>query len=49
VFRGTRVPVASLFEYLAAGESLESFLDGFPAVTRAMAPAAIAEASQARG
>jgi len=47
VFRGTRVPIASLFEYLAAGESLESFLDGFPGVTRAMALAAIAEASHA--
>ena len=47
VFRGTRVPVANLFDYLAAGETLESFLDGFPAVTRAMALAAIAEASQA--
>ena len=43
VFRGTGVPVANLFDYLAAGESLESFLEGFPGVTRAMALAAIAE------
>ncbi len=34
VFRGTRVPVQTLFEYLAAGDPLEEFLDGFPSVTR---------------
>ncbi|MBE0611746.1 MAG: DUF433 domain-containing protein [Dehalococcoidia bacterium] len=44
VFRGTRVPVAALFDHLAAGDPLEEFLEGFPAVTREMALAAIAEA-----
>ena len=29
VFAGTRVPVEMLFDYLAAGESLESFLSSF--------------------
>lgn len=36
-FRGTRVPVDLLFEYLEAGESLESFLEGFPGVSREQA------------
>ena len=36
-FRGTRVPVALLFEYLAAGDSLDEFLRGFPTVQREQA------------
>jgi hypothetical protein len=35
VFRGTRVPVKTLFDYLEGGESLEDFLEGFPTVARA--------------
>ncbi|HMK78996.1 MAG TPA: DUF433 domain-containing protein [Xanthobacteraceae bacterium] len=34
VFAGTRVPVQTLLDYLEAGESIDDFLDGFPAVTR---------------
>ncbi len=34
VFVGTRVPVRILMEYLAAGDSLETFLDHFPTVSR---------------
>ena len=34
VFSGTRVPVATLFDYLEGGETIEDFLDGFPSVTR---------------
>jgi len=34
VFRGTRVPVKNLFDYLEAGDNLEEFLDDFPTVTR---------------
>jgi uncharacterized protein (DUF433 family) len=34
VFRGTRVPVSALFEYLADGQSLDYFLETFPSVTR---------------
>ncbi|MGI8500292.1 MAG: DUF433 domain-containing protein [Hassallia sp.] len=35
VFRNTRVPVQSLFEYLDDDFSLEEFLDNFPSVDRA--------------
>jgi uncharacterized protein (DUF433 family) len=34
VFRGTRVPVKSLFEYLEDNLSLDEFLDCFPTVRR---------------
>ena len=34
VFAGTRVPVQTLLDYLEAGESIDDFLEGFPAVTR---------------
>jgi uncharacterized protein (DUF433 family) len=34
VFRGTRVPVKSLFDHLRAGDPLETFLEDFPGVTR---------------
>ena len=35
VFRGTRVPVQTLLDYLEAGDSIDEFLVGFPSVTRA--------------
>ena len=41
VFRGTRVPVQTLFDYLEGGETLEDFLQGFPTVTRESAIAAL--------
>jgi uncharacterized protein (DUF433 family) len=44
VFRGTRVPVQALFDYLEGGETLEEFLQGFPTVTREAAVAALEEA-----
>ncbi len=44
VFRGTRVPVQALFDYLEGGETLEDFLQGFPTVTRESAIAALEEA-----
>lgn len=34
VFRGTRVPVKNLIDYLTTGETLDAFLDDFPTVTR---------------
>lgn len=34
VFTGTRVPVKNLVDYLAAGDTLEEFLDDFPGVSR---------------
>ncbi len=36
VFKGTRVPVKTLFEYLEDNFSLEEFLECFPSVTREM-------------
>ena len=32
VFRGTRVPIQTLLDYLAAGDSIHDFLEGFPSV-----------------
>jgi uncharacterized protein (DUF433 family) len=46
VFRGTRVPVQTLFDYLEGGETLEEFLAGFPTVTREIAIAALEEARE---
>jgi uncharacterized protein (DUF433 family) len=37
VFAGTRVPVDTLIEHLAAGDSLEDFLTDFPTVRREQA------------
>jgi uncharacterized protein (DUF433 family) len=37
VFRGTRVPVQTLLDYLEAGDSIDEFLAGFPSVTREQA------------
>ncbi len=34
VFYGTRVPVQNLIDYLMTGETIDSFLDEFPTVTR---------------
>ena len=41
VFRGTRLPVQSLFDYLADGLSLDYFLETFPSVTREHATAVL--------
>lgn len=34
VFAGTRVPVQTFLEYIKAGESIDSFLEGFPTVKK---------------
>ena len=34
VFKGTRVPVETLFDHLEAGISLNIFLEDFPTVTK---------------
>jgi uncharacterized protein (DUF433 family) len=34
-FTGTRVPVASLFDYLEGGYTIDYFLEQFPSVQRA--------------
>ena len=41
VFVGTRVPVKNLLDYLAAGDSLDQFLDDFPSVSREQAVAVL--------
>lgn len=47
VFVGTRVPAATLLDYLEGGDSLEAFLEDFPTVTREQAVAALELAKQA--
>ena len=37
VFRGTRVPVKTLLDYLEAGDRLSDFLNDFPTVGREQA------------
>jgi len=34
VFRGTRVTVQTLIDYLTEGDTIDAFLDDFPTVTR---------------
>lgn len=46
VFRGTRVLVLTLFEYLEGGETLGAFLEGFPTVSCEDALSAIREARE---
>jgi uncharacterized protein (DUF433 family) len=41
VFKGTRVPVESLFMHLEKGISLDAFLDDFPTVTHEQAVAVL--------
>jgi uncharacterized protein (DUF433 family) len=40
-FYGTRVPIKNLFDSMAAGESLDEFLDGFEGVSREQALAVL--------
>lgn len=41
VFRGTRVPIQTMFDYIEAGDSLDVFLDDFPSVTKEQAQAVL--------
>jgi uncharacterized protein (DUF433 family) len=41
VFRGTRVPVAALFENLRDGATIDQFLEWFRGVTRAQVEAVL--------
>jgi uncharacterized protein (DUF433 family) len=41
VFRGTRIPVAALFENLRDGATVDEFLDWFPGVERAQVEAVL--------
>lgn len=46
-FPGTRVPVATLMDYLKAGDRLDDFLDDFPTVSREQVAAVLEIASDA--
>ena len=48
VFRGTRVPVQTLFDYLEGGDSLEDFLEGFPTVSRELTVQVLEECKELR-
>ena len=47
VFKGTRVPISSLFDYLEHDYSLEEFLKCFPSVTRDLACQGLESSEQA--
>ena len=47
VFRGTRVPVKNLLDYLEAGETISEFLEDFPSVTQEQAVSVIRMAREA--
>ncbi len=46
VFRGTRVPVQTVFDYLIDGATLDRFLDSFPTVQRQDAITVLQTATQ---
>lgn len=47
VFKGTRVPIRTLFDYLENDYSLEEFLECFPSVTRELARQVLESSAQA--
>ena len=47
VFKGSRVPIKTLFDHLEAGDPLDVFLDDFPSVSRELAVAVLEEARAA--
>jgi uncharacterized protein (DUF433 family) len=47
VFIGTRVPLATLFDYLEADQPLSEFLEDFPTVSREQAVTASRQATEA--
>lgn len=47
VFKGTRVPVATLFDYLEDDYSLEEFLEYFPTVSREVATRVLEQSKEA--
>lgn len=46
VFVGTRVPVQALLDYLEEGDTIDSFLDSFPTVTREQAVSFLEQAGE---
>lgn len=47
VFNGTRVPIATLFDYLEDDYSLEEFLQYFPTVSRDLATRVLEQSKEA--
>lgn len=47
VFKGTRVPVRTLFEYLENNYSVEEFLECFPSVSRDLVNKVLERSEQA--
>jgi uncharacterized protein (DUF433 family) len=47
VFRGTRVPIKTLFDYLEGGDTLNDFLRDFPTVSRQQALRVLRDAETA--
>jgi len=45
-FKGTRVPVQNLFDFMEAGDPLSDFLDAFPTVSKEQAVAVLQLAEQ---
>lgn len=43
VFKGTRVPVKALSDYLSTGETIDTFLNDFPSVNREKVTAVLKE------
>jgi len=46
VFKGTRVPMQTLLDYLEGGHSMVDFLDGFPTVSEKQAIRFLDEAKE---
>jgi uncharacterized protein (DUF433 family) len=46
VFRGTRVPMQTLIEYLEAGHTIADFVDGFPTVSKEQVIAFLGETKE---
>lgn len=46
VFKGTRVPVKALWDYLKAGDTVDDFLEDFPSVERELAIALLERAQK---
>ena len=46
VFKGTRVPVETLFDHLEAGITIDAFLDDFPSVNKEQAIALLEYANK---
>ena len=40
-FKGTRVPIQNLFDFIEAGDPLDEFLDAFPTVSQGQAVAVL--------